>query len=462
MRSFEEFGKELKRQIALVEKFENAIKKDTQVYLDSQDIEYLFDYYATAKNYDKVEYLISLGERLHGDDDDIRMLRPILLYEQKQYEKALQILDMLNLHGLTNWHFNRAKVLEKLGRTDEARKEAEYIMQNNKEDLDKFALDITPVFLENHPEIARQFLLKGLQYNSQNEEVLNGLAFIASMQGDDEEALSYLDKIIDLQPYEIPTWVEKGNILATLNRFDEALEAFEYALAINPKHHYSSLTKAQLLIEKGELDQAIDYLAQLQKDIPQIKYRCMALQADIMYVKQDYAAACRLYRPCFMQQIGAVESMIRYVEAKMKLARWKDALKICLTLLENFPEEVELLEQAANIYVELNRKDLAAKYLRKCIRLEPDNAHFLVLYGGLMLELQDIKTGARYIRKAYRQAPDNFLTNLMMAVTYAQIDNAKKVKQHLTTAMNLDKNAIELFLKMFPEGEQYVQNLTNT
>ena len=50
-----------------------------------------------------------------------------------------------------------------------------------------------------------------------------------------EEALESFEKALDLNPYVVDTWVNKGTVLwKALERRDEALAAFDKALEINP------------------------------------------------------------------------------------------------------------------------------------------------------------------------------------------------------------------------------------
>ena len=42
------------------------------------------------------------------------------------------------------------------------------------------------------------------------------------------------DKAIELQPDYTKAWINKGEILAQLKRYDEAVRAFDAAIEINP------------------------------------------------------------------------------------------------------------------------------------------------------------------------------------------------------------------------------------
>ena len=52
--------------------------------------------------------------------------------------------------------------------------------------------------------------------------------------------------------------LRKGNALADLGKLDEAIEAFDQALAINPDYHLALFNKGTALADLGKLDEAIE------------------------------------------------------------------------------------------------------------------------------------------------------------------------------------------------------------
>lgn len=54
------------------------------------------------------------------------------------------------------------------------------------------------------------------------------------MSGNLDRALKYFDKVNESDPEFIPAWVEKGNCLDALCRYEEALRCYDRAIEMDP------------------------------------------------------------------------------------------------------------------------------------------------------------------------------------------------------------------------------------
>ncbi|MBM3904846.1 MAG: tetratricopeptide repeat protein [Thaumarchaeota archaeon] len=54
------------------------------------------------------------------------------------------------------------------------------------------------------------------------------------LEGNFEDALSYFEQAVLLEPQNPQTWNKKGSTLRSLGRYDDALECFNRALELDP------------------------------------------------------------------------------------------------------------------------------------------------------------------------------------------------------------------------------------
>ena len=71
-------------------------------------------------------------------------------------------------------------------------------------------------------------------------------------------ALEYFDKAIELDPLNYLAWANKGLVLKTLKRVDDALLCYNRALTINPKYITVWYNKGVLLGSIGNFKEAIN------------------------------------------------------------------------------------------------------------------------------------------------------------------------------------------------------------
>ena len=73
-----------------------------------------------------------------------------------------------------------------------------------------------------------------------------------------QEALPYLDKILEIDPNNMPILLNKGSVLIALDRSDESITYFDRLLKIEPNNIKGLTSKAAALANIGETQSALD------------------------------------------------------------------------------------------------------------------------------------------------------------------------------------------------------------
>ena len=88
--------------------------------------------------------------------------------------------------------------------------------------------------------------------NSSSNEINDLLS-----SGKYDEALQAYDKAIEINPNYVDTWNTKGNVLYCLARYDEALQAYDKAIEINPNNAIYYYNEGGALNKLGKYDEAL-------------------------------------------------------------------------------------------------------------------------------------------------------------------------------------------------------------
>ena len=78
-----------------------------------------------------------------------------------------------------------------------------------------------------------------------------------------EEALPYLDKILESEPNNVSLLLNKGSVLIALDRSDESITYFDRLLKIEPNNIKGLTSKAAALANMGETQMALDLYDQI-------------------------------------------------------------------------------------------------------------------------------------------------------------------------------------------------------
>jgi tetratricopeptide (TPR) repeat protein len=86
--------------------------------------------------------------------------------------------------------------------------------------------------------------------------------------GDYRRALGSLQKVVQAEPRNADAWNYIGFSQRNLQHYDEALAAYQKALAINPNHRGANEYLGELYLKTGDLENARKQLSKLQSLCP--------------------------------------------------------------------------------------------------------------------------------------------------------------------------------------------------
>jgi tetratricopeptide (TPR) repeat protein len=400
-----------------------------------------------------------LGERLHPNDELMPLLRAHVLIEEYRPEEALVFLDKMQVSNDFYWNYLRMGALADLQRWEEAKEAADKALACDS-DIVAAALDISRVFFDRDQlDLSLHYLLIADAANEDNTEVLELIVECYTGLKKYSEALPYVERLIDDNPYSVDAWRQKAALDIDMGKYDIALEDFEYAIAINPQDESTLVAKIKLLLFLGRFDEALPIMNIVEGFSSEWKNVCMMLRGDMYYLRGNIKKAHSYYYKGFNRHFFIADSAMRYLDCKMALRRWRGAVMVGNCLLKYLPDDRRLLEHLSDAYFELKEFAMSAKMLRRCLKNEPDNVYLLLRYGSLLLDMQELKKAYTTIHRAYRLSPDISQTNLLMAVVCWLRKENKRMYQYYRRACSLDKSSRDTFLTICPELKSYIDRL---
>jgi len=171
------------------------------------------------------------------------------------------------------------------------------------------------------------------------------------------EALPHLKKAAELMTNSGGSWLNLGRGLLMADRVDEAMEALDRAEPLKDKEeNIYRMTRAEALYRSGEPD----------------------------------AAEQLLRRSLELKQEGAVAALSTQLAAR---GRYDDAWQVLREALDQTPEDVKLLEMAAELAQVRGRFGEAERLLNLALANEPDNAGLWIRRAMLSSRRLGMKKG---------------------------------------------------------------------
>ena len=130
-------------------------------------------------------------------------------------------------------------------------------------------------FLDGSSCNAQDFLNGKCSHESQQYQQHN-LAENCSNEGNDllshgkyNEAINAYEKAVEINPHYYPAWVDMGNALDEIGKHDEAVQAYNEAIEINPHCDAAWENKGRVLYNQGKYNEAIECFDEETKIDPQ-------------------------------------------------------------------------------------------------------------------------------------------------------------------------------------------------
>jgi len=130
---------------------------------------------------------------------------------------------------------------------------------NSEEDVNMLFEKGKESYMAGNPEEAISYFEKVLQIEPNHVDALNNIGAILIILDKHEEAIPFFDKVLAIEPNHVGGLGNKGSALGFLGDFDEAMKYLDRALEIDPNHVSSLNNKASVLLDQENFYDAIPY-----------------------------------------------------------------------------------------------------------------------------------------------------------------------------------------------------------
>lgn len=300
---------------------------------------------------------------------------------------------------------------------------------------------------------------------------LLGLARLALLDGNQEQALTLVHKALAQQADNLDALRLQGDILRLLNKNDAALVAYQRILAYQPVQLQPHLDMANLYIQSGKLAEARKQLVIARQTAPNslmLIYTLALLEyrEDKMPAAQDHLAMVLRAAPDHLPSnllMGAVlRKRASYAQAEQHLRKFLEsnpgnpyaskllastlmssgppeaALAIVEPLFDSQQQDAEMMSLAGELYMRLRRYDKSAAYFERASRLSPQTP---MLHAALAMSHMGLGDNERAVAEMEQAAGlDAKSSRVATLLVLTQLRN-REYDKALASALRLETQA---------------------
>ncbi|MDF0554882.1 tetratricopeptide repeat-containing serine protease family protein [Kamptonema sp. UHCC 0994] len=232
-----------------------------------------------------------------------------------------------------------------------------------------------------------------------------------------EEALLAFDKAIKINSDFYPAWYGRGNVLSSMERYREAIAAYDRATKIKPDFHLAWRDRGALL---AFLKQDREALASFDKAI-QFKpddYVAWYIRGDLLAGNlQRYEDAIASYDKAIKIKPDFAPAWTGRGEALYDLRRYQDAIASLDKAIQIDPKQGEAWTLKGTLLLELERYSEALLAYDRSIAIAPDNYQLWMLRAAALVGLKRESEARKSAQQALKLKPnDRDILNFINAV----------------------------------------------
>lgn len=398
-----DFYIENKETKLLVQRYERMLRKNEQHFFDVIELESIIDYYLEDYKIKKASQAVDFALNIHPNSIEIQIKQAQVLFDVGDYKKAHKLLLKLEKIETTN-----TDVFLLLGNTNviledykNAHKYFELALKFCEDDEIEILLAIA-ITLEqtNRYTDAISYLNKAYKLDRSYMPVIYEMAFCYDKMGDNENSIKFYKRYIDQEPFSRDAWYNLGLVYNKINKYGEAIDAYDFAIAIDDKFATAYFNKANTLANS-----------------------------------EIYIEAISVYKE-YLNIIGDVAEAYFYIaECYERLEEYDLAIEYYLNTLKFDKKFADAIFGIGYIHYSQNNYSESQKYIKKAIKADDTNPEYWFYLGLVNSKLNMERSSISAFKKASELDP--FDKDIWLSYSELYFNNKK-----FDDAINIIKKAV--------------------
>jgi Cytochrome c biogenesis factor len=438
----------------VVRRYEQAMRTRTVGYFDVEELEVIVDYYLNSGQPKESSKAIDLGISLHPGSTTLQTKRAKVYLASGDVQKAYQILERIHCPNDVETELLKGEALLRMNHESEAHLIFARLADNAPSDVATLCLDIAHVYISNgYYKRALIYLEKGLAEDPKDTDLLQDAAFCYEQTDKPETAISYYNRIIDVDAYSVESWFNLGLAYYNQENYQLALDAFDFVTVIDEEDLGGWLQKGNTLFHLNRFKESLECYQRCEKTVayPDL---LQIFMGECYEKLDDYANAQQCYERALEINPQNSEAWSGMGICSLELDTPEKSIEHLRKSLDLDAENFETWVYLAEAYVNTNRVKDAEKAYKRSLKLEQKQPDTWLALGNIYIDTAFYQSALDCYLEAYNQ--DNSLENinLLLAIAYYKLGEFEKALPLLNNALDLNPEASSIFLDICPEAKE--------
>ena len=432
-------------------KFESMLKTNNVYFFDSVEFEEIIQHYLDNGKHSLANKAVKLGLEQHPTSIVLKLLKVELLIFEDKLQNATSLINEIEAIAPNNEELliQKAIILSKNDKHVEAIQTLNQILAVTDDPADIWSMvGMEYLYLDDF-ENARLNFANCIDVDYEDYSSLYNVVYCFDMENNHEEAIVYLINYIDTNPYCEVAWHQLGRQYFVLNRFKEALRAFDYAVLIDESFIGGYLEKAKTLEELERYEEAIqNYLITLELDDPTA---FVFVRIGECYQKlNDLDAATKYFKKAVHEDPLLDKAWLLLTNLFQEEEQYQKALYYIRKALHIDDSNPMYWRKYAEISLKLNFYEEAVKAFEKCLDLDDESLEIYVGLADVLLFLGEFKDALKVIIKAKNTYKQFAEIEYRLCGLFMLTSKEKYALIHLKNGLAIDADYRKVIEELYP------------
>ncbi|WP_347173988.1 tetratricopeptide repeat protein [Polaribacter uvawellassae] len=427
------------------------LKTNSVYFFDSVEFEEIIQHYLDNGKHSLANKAVKLGLEQHPTSIVLKLLKVELLIFEDKLQNATSLINEIEAIAPNNEELliQKAIILSKNDKHVEAIQTLNKILAVTDDPVDIWSMvGMEYLYLDDF-ENARLNFANCIDVDYEDYSSLYNVVYCFDMENNHEEAIVYLTNYIDTNPFCEVAWHQLGRQYFVLNRFKEALRAFDYAVLIDESFIGGYLEKAKTLEELKRYEEAIqNYLITLELDDPTA---FVFVRIGECYHKlNDLDAATKYFKKAVHEDPLLDKAWLLLTNLFQEEKEYQKALYYIKKALHIDDSNPMYWRKYAEINLKLNFYEEAVKAFEKCLDLDDQSLEIYVGLADVLLFLGEFKDALKVIIKAKNTYKQFAEIEYRLCGLFMLTSKEKYALIHLKNGLAIDEDYRKIIEELYP------------
>ncbi len=398
-------------------------------YFDTDEIVEIAEHYEASDDFARALQAVEFGLTLHPDSDTLQLKQARVLLFLDRVDEARTVMATI-----TDESVEATLIRAELSYFDNCFNDGHRLLLslfNHKEVWEDECFDALDIYVNyNHFEGMKEFVARAEDYLSDSRGLMREMAAAYEENGDYASAVKVYNRLLDKDPYSYIDWFALAKVEAMAHNYDRALEACDFALAIQENDEPILLFKGYCYYDSGQYAQAVEqFLESLE----------FTSHKEVVY---------ELIGECYVKSEEPAQAL-EYFNKALALdpdnANLHYQMATCHYDLGNIPQAIVALEETlrldkmddeahsflGEIFLEQANYEKAYQHLARSLEICPDDEETLRFFCDACIQLDRFDEAIPPLEAVLQHSPYDLNARFNLTVAYAHQGQIEKAEQQI-------------------------------